>query len=105
MPGVLVVASAPASATRSPFRTNLTVVAQQLAAGTDPEDYAAGALAEAARSFPDWRLIDRTAVEIAGLRGERTLATYRVAQDSGIDFGRELSVAVEQWRLVGDSLA
>jgi hypothetical protein len=105
MPGVLVVASAPEGATGSPFRTNLTVVAQRLAPGTDPDDYAEGALAEAERSFPDWRLIDRTSVEIAGLRGERTLATYRVAQDSGIDFGRELSVAVEQWRLVGDSLA
>jgi hypothetical protein len=104
-PGVLVVATAPVGATRSPFRTNLTVVAQELAPGTDPDAYAAFGLAEAERSFPEWRLIDRTPIEVAGLAGERTLATYRVARDSGVDFGRELSVAVEQWRLIGETLA
>jgi hypothetical protein len=105
MPGVLVVARAPEGVTPSPFRTNLTVVAQELGPDMSPEKYAAGALAEAAASFPGWRLIDRTPVEIGGLRGERTLATYVLQRDSGVDFGREMSAAVEQWRLAGAGLA
>jgi hypothetical protein len=105
MPGVLVVARAPEGATASPFRTNLTVVAQELPSGVDASSYAEFALAEEARSFPDFRLIDRAPAQLGGLEAERTLATYRPARDSGVDFGRPLSVTVEQWRTVHESLA
>ena len=105
MPGVVLVARAPESASSSPFRTNLTVVAQALPAGADPDRYAELALAEEAGSFPDWRLIDRAEAWIGELPAERTLATYRLSRSSGVDFGRELSVTVEQWRLVHEDLA
>jgi hypothetical protein len=105
MPGVLVVARAPEEASSSPFRTNLTVVAQELGPGIDHEAYANGALAEEAASFPEFRLIDRARERIGDLDAERTLATYRVAPDSGVDFGRDLSVTVQQWRLVHETMA
>jgi hypothetical protein len=105
MPGVLVVARAPEGATTSPFRTNLTVVAQELPAGVDASSYAEFALAEEARSFPDFRLIDRAPARLTCLDAERTLATYRLARDSGVDFGRPLSITVEQWRAVHEDLA
>jgi hypothetical protein len=103
MPGVLVVARAPEAASASPFRANLTVVAQQLPPGVDPVELSDGSLAEQARTFPGWRLIDRAEARIGELPAERTLATYRVTRDSGIDMGRGVSIAVEQWRaLAGD---
>jgi hypothetical protein len=97
MPGMLIVARAPEDASASPFRTNLTVVAQELPPQLEPERYIEGALAEAERSFPAWRLIDRAP--------GRTLATYRLSRDSGVDFGRPLSVAVEQWWQLRDGMA
>jgi hypothetical protein len=97
MPGMLVVARAPEDASASPFRTNLTVVAQHLPPDLSAERYAEVALGEAAASFPQWRLIDRQPAVLGGLPAERTLATYWLSRDSGVDFGRQLSVAVEQW--------
>jgi hypothetical protein len=97
MPGVCVVAREP-EGERSPFRSNLTVVAQDLPPGIDPVELAEASLAEEARRFPHWRLIDRAPARVGELDAERTLATYRLARDSGVDFGRELSIAVEQWR-------
>jgi hypothetical protein len=98
MPGVLVVAREPAGA-RSPFASNLTVVAQDLPVGLDLAAHADESLAEEARSLPHWRLIDRAPAHVGELDAERTLATYRLSRASGVDFGRELSVAVEQWRI------
>ena len=105
MPGMLVVARAPEDASSSPFRTNLTVVAQELPPGTGPRALAEASLAEAARSFPGWRLIDRAPARLGELTAERTLATYLPSRRSGVDFGRPLSVAVEQWRVLHGGLA
>jgi hypothetical protein len=105
MPGVLIVARAPETASRSPFRANLTVVAQELPPGVDPVALSDGSLAEQARSFPRWRLIDRAEARIGELPAERTLATYLVTRDSGIDMGRSVSVAVEQWRAQAGDVA
>src|SRR5262245_51744016 len=76
MPGTLIVARAPEGASDSPFRTNLTVVAQHLPPGVDRERYAEAALAQEAGSLPEWRLIDRAPAEVDGRPAERTLATY-----------------------------
>ena len=69
MPGVLVVARAPEAASASPFRANLTVVAQQLPPGVDPVELSDGSLAEQARTFPGWRLIDRAEARLGELHG------------------------------------
>jgi hypothetical protein len=103
LPGALVVARAPEG--RSPFRANLTVVAHELPPETDAAALSDGALAEQARSFPGWRLIDRAAARVGGLRAERTLITYLLTRDSGIDLGREASIAVEQWRTLGSGVS
>jgi hypothetical protein len=98
MPGTLVAARAPAGA--SPFRPNLTVIAQELPPGIDPAALSEASLAEQARSFPRWRLIDRAEARIGGLPAERTLVTYLLTRDSGVDLGREVSITVEQWRML-----
>jgi hypothetical protein len=105
MPGTLIVARAPEQASASPFRTNLTVVAHEVPGGIDPERYAEAALAESARALPRWRLIDRAPAQIDGLPAERALATYLMSRASGVDFGRELSVAVEQWWQLREGMA
>ena len=105
MPGMVLVARLPLDESRSPFRGNLTIVAQELPAGVDVAAHGDASLAEEARSLPNWRLIDRAPAEVGGLPAERTLATYRLGRDSGIDAGRALSVTVEQWRLLRDGLA
>ncbi len=103
-PGVLLTAVIPEAESGSPFRTNLTVVAQELPPGADLDEYSDASLAEAARSLDGWRLIDRER-GVAGDPGfERTLATYS-ASGSGADFGRPMSITVEQWRRVHDGLA
>jgi hypothetical protein len=105
MPGALVVARAPEEASPSPFRANLTVIAQELPPGTDPAAISEAALAEQARCFPGWRLIDRAAARIGDVPAERTLITYLLTRDSGVDLGRETSIAVEQWRLLRSGVA
>jgi hypothetical protein len=105
MPGMVLVARLPEDASPSPFRSNLTIVAQELPAGVDVSAHGDASLAEEARSLPEWRLIDRAPAEVGGRTAERTLATYRLGRDSGIDAGRALSVTVEQWRLLRDGLA
>ena len=105
LPGMLLTALRPAGATASPFRSNLTVVAEALPDGLDLDAYCEGSLAVQARMFPHWRVIDREATELGGEPALRTLATYRAARDSGADFGRVLSVTVEQWRLIAGRTA
>jgi hypothetical protein len=105
VPGMLLTARRPAEVSASPFRSNLTIVAEPLPEGLDFEAYCEGSLPLQARMFPHWRLLDRETVEVSERPALRTLATYRVARDSGIDFGRTLSVTVEQWRLVADGAA
>jgi hypothetical protein len=105
VPGTLLAARQPADASASPFRSNLTVVAEPLPDGLDLDVYCEGSLAVQARMFPHWRLLDRDTVEVSERPALRTLATYRVARDSGVDFGRTLSVTVEQWRLVAGRMA
>ena len=100
MPGLLIVARAPEAATVSPFRPNITILAQELPAGTDLDALADAAIDEAARCLPAWHLLDREAGEGAD---ERTLATY-LARLEGVDLGREVPVVVEQWRRVHDGL-
>lgn len=98
--GVLLAARAPdGTFSSSPFAPNLTLLVQPLAPGADREQLAVDALAFSQRTFNAWRLIDRTDVEIAGLPGERTLATYLVRPGSGVELGRDVVVAVEQWHL------
>jgi hypothetical protein len=105
MPGMLLVARAPEGFSPSPFAPNLTLAAQRLSPATDLGALGDEALAVAQRSLPAWRLLDRTDATIGRLEGERTLATYLVRRGSGVDLGRDVSVAVEQWRVVGDGLA
>jgi hypothetical protein len=104
-PGTLLVARDPGGEGRSPFRANLTVVAEQLPDGFDPADYTAAGLAQAERSIPGWRLIDRTDTTLSGRPGERTLATYLVTPETGIDLGRAVSVTLEQWRVIEGDVA
>lgn len=103
--GTLLVARDPGGEARSPFRANLTVVAERLPDGFDPAEYSTTALAQAERSIPGWRLIDRTDTTIAGRPGERTLATYLITPESGIDLGRAVSVTLEQWRVIDADVA
>lgn len=100
MPGTLVMARAPDGLSSSPFRSNLTLVAEDLLEDIDPAEHAEASLAEEARSLPGWRLIDSATDRVDDTDAERTLATYLVERSSGIDFGRDLSVTLEQWRLV-----
>jgi hypothetical protein len=98
-PGTLLVAVDPAGTGPSPFRANLTVVAQELPAGLDLDAYAADGLAQMERTFTGWRLIDHAATVIGELPAERTLGTYLATLDWTV------SVTLEQWRIVHDGLA
>ena len=80
MPGTLIVARAPEDVSDSPFRTNLTVVAQRLPPGADREHYAAAALAQEAGSLPEWRLIDRAPARIDGLAAASCYYGGNIAQ-------------------------
>jgi hypothetical protein len=103
--GVLLAARAPDGLfSSSPFAPNLTLGVQPLLPGADREQLSVDSLALAQRTFNAWRLIDREETEIAGLEGERTLATYLVRPGSGVELGRDVVVAVEQWRLHGEGL-
>lgn len=103
--GTLVVARAPESASSSPFRSNLTIVAEELPDDVDPAEHAEASLVQEAEGLPGWRLIDRATDMIDGHEASRTLATYIVGRESGVDFGRDLPVTLEQWRLVRGSRA
>ena len=106
MPGVLFVARAPSGLfSSSPFLPNVTVTAAELGPDALPEDLGEQALSYAERTLAAWRLIDRTDAELAGMPGERTLASYLVRPGSGLDLGRDVVVTVEQWRVVGDRLS
>lgn len=100
-PGMLLVARDPNG--QSPFRANLTIVAEQLPPGAETSMDAG--LEQAARSIPGWRLIDRTETTIADLQGERALATYLVTPESGFDLGRPVSITLEQWRVIDGDIA
>jgi hypothetical protein len=103
LPGTLLVARDPTSA--SPFHANLTVVNEQLPPGFGLAEYTAAGLDQAERSIPGFRLIDRADASLAGLPAVRTLATYLVTPESGIDLGRPVSVTLEQWRAVAGDRA
>ena len=105
MDGMLLAARAPEGTTASPFRSNLTIVAQDLPGDIDHEALAEASLAHEARTFPNWRLIDRSAAQLGDTPAERTLATYVMGRASGVDFGRDLSVTVQQWRVICGSRA
>jgi hypothetical protein len=103
LPGTLLVARDPNGA--SPFRANLTVVAEQLPPGFGLAEYSAAGLDQAEQSIPGFRLIDRAETELAGLPAERTLATYLVTPETGVDLGRPVSVTLEQWRAIAGERA
>lgn len=105
VPGMLLAARAPEGVTASPFRSNLTIVAQDLPGDDVHDALAEASLAEEARTLPNWRLIDRAPAQLGDLPAERTLATYVVGRASGVDFGRDLSVTVQQWRTIQGSRA
>ncbi len=90
----------PEGATESPFRPNLTVVAEPVAAGLDLAAYAETSIATESEMLPGWRLIDRDETTVGELPAVRTLASYLGSAVPGIDFGRPLSITVEQWRLL-----
>jgi hypothetical protein len=95
-PDVALIAREAEGAGTSPFRANLTVVAERLHPGTSLEDYAEESLAKQAGLLDDWRLIDRTETTVAGLPAVRTLGHHA--------FG-EFAVALEQWRVVAGDVA
>jgi hypothetical protein len=97
--GALLVAREPAPEPVPAFRANLTVVAEQIPAGLDFAAYVDRSLADESEMLPAWRLIDREDTSIGGRRAVRTLATYLGSAMPGFDFGRDLSVALEQWRI------
>jgi hypothetical protein len=97
--GTLLVARDPNG--QSPFRANLTVVAEQLPPGYDHAAYMDAGIEQAERSLPGWRLIDRTETG----QGERTLATYLITPETGFDLGRPVSVTLEQWRVIDGDIA
>ncbi len=103
LPGTLLVARDPNGA--SPFRANLTVVAEALPPGFGLAEYTAAGLDQAEAAIPGFRLIDRAETQLAGRPAVRTLATYLVTPESGIDLGRPVSVTLEQWRTIADDRA
>jgi hypothetical protein len=86
------------------FASSLTVVAESLPPGTDLAAYTDGSLATESEMFPGWRLIDRAEVPVGDLPGTRTLATYLASSVAGLDFGRDVSVTLEQWRVIHEGL-
>jgi hypothetical protein len=101
LPAELVLAvREPAGATESPFRSNLTVVAEPVPAGTGLAAYADASIATESEMLPGWRLIDREDTSVGELPAVRTLASYLGSAMPGLDFGRPLSITLEQWRLL-----
>jgi hypothetical protein len=94
LPGTLLVARDPRGA--SPFRANLTVVAEQVPPGFGLAEYTAAGLDQAVDAIPGFRLIDRAEATLAGLPAERTLATYLAGP---------VSVTLEQWRAIAGDRA
>jgi hypothetical protein len=97
--GALLVVREPEPEPAATFRANLTVVAEQIPAGMAFGDYADRSIADESEMLPGWRLIDREDAEIGGRAAVRTLATYLGSAVDGFDFGRDLSIALEQWRI------
>jgi hypothetical protein len=99
--GALLVARepVPAEASAPTFRANLTVVAEQVPAGLSFGEYAERSLADESGMLAGWRLIDREDTEVGGRPAVRTLATYLGSAMPGFDPGRDLSIALEQWRI------
>jgi hypothetical protein len=100
--GALLVAREPVPEPAAAFRANLTVVAEQIPAGLSFEAYAERSIADESEMLPAWRLIDRDDTEIGGRPAVRTLATYLASGMPGFDVGRDLSIALEQWRIQHD---
>jgi hypothetical protein len=97
--GALLVAREPVPDPAVSFRANLSVVAEQIPAGMAFAEYAARSIADESEMLPGWRLIDREDTNVGGLPAVRTLATYLGSAVPGFDFGRDLSIALEQWRV------
>jgi hypothetical protein len=97
--GALLVAREPVPDPAPAFRANLTVVAEQIPGGLGFAAYVDRSIADESEMLPGWRLIDREDTEIGGRPAVRTLATYLASAMPGFDVGRDLSVALEQWRI------
>jgi hypothetical protein len=97
--GALLVAREHAPEVAPAFRANLTVVAEQIPAGISLGEYAERSIDHESEMLPGWRLIDREDTEIGGRPAVRTLATYLGSAVPGFDLGRDLSIALEQWRI------
>lgn len=95
---------APDAETPLLFRPNLTITGERLAERLDPAEYVERSLADEAATLPGWYLIDREDTELSGRPALRTLATYLASAVPGSDLRYELSVAVEQWRLLDEAV-
>src|SRR5262249_23741873 len=104
-PGVLLLVRDPEGASSSPFRANFNIVAEALPPDADLDGYTSAGLEAVAERFPGWRLIDRAEEPVGDRPGERTLASYLVTPETGIELGRVVSVTLEQWRVFHDGLA
>jgi hypothetical protein len=104
-PGVMLLVRDPEGTSASPFRANLNLVAEALPPHADLDGYTAAGLEATAERLPGWRLIDRAEEPVGDRPGERTLASYLLTPESGVDLGRAVSVTLEQWRVFHDGLA
>lgn len=95
-PDVALVAREAEGSGTSPFRANLTVVAERLHPGTSLEDYVEASLEKQAGMLDDWRLIDRAETTVSGLPAVRTLGHHVYG---------EFGIVLEQWRVVDGELA
>jgi hypothetical protein len=103
--GALFMAREPEPDPPMPFRANLTVVTEQIPGGLAFGEYAERSVADESELLPAWRLIDREDTEVGELPAVRTLATYLGSAVAGYDFGGDLSIALEQWRIHHEGLA
>ena len=95
VPGVALLARTVEEAAISPFRANLTVVAERLPAGTDAEGYTDQSLAAQEPLLESYYLIDRAPAVVGGRPATRTLGHHAFQAHA---------VALEQWRVVdGDT--
>ena len=92
-PGVALVAIEPEH--RGPFRANVVVTVQALAAGLDVDGWQADADEELGRALDGYLLLDRERLRLRGHDVVRRLAHHARA-DTG-------SITMEQWTLVHES--
>ena len=79
------------------FRSNLTVIAQDVGPGVALDAQLERSLLDQERVLEGFRLLDREATTLAGLPAVRTLAHHRS--------GGDLAVVAEQWTTMRDGLA